>query len=326
MPKVLGMAYALPERRVDNAELSQMLEVATDELDRSVGVTSRRYAASGEGPSDLAMRAATGAVAEAGWDASAIEFLVFATMTPDVTFPGSGCYLQHKLKCGTIGALDIRAQCAGLLFGLDVADQFLRAGRYRTILLATGEVHSSGLDLSPAGAAVTPLFGDGAAVLALDADGDGIVATVVRTDASQYDRFWCEFPASRRTPTRFVASDLNERRHFPQIDAGYVRKSGREKLTSVVDEVLARGRLSRDEIRRFFFQHVFRDVAQESAAELGIVDRTSVGESDVAHVASASLAISLCRARERGEVGSGDLVCLATAGAGENWGAVILRL
>ena len=158
MPKIVGMGHFLPHRRVDNRELEKDLCLSAAEIERQTGVRSRCYADEGVGPSDLACEAAKIALDEAGLTSRDVEFVVFATMTPDVTFPGAGCYLQDKLGCGTVGALDLRAQCCGFLFALEVAEQFVGAGKYRRILVAAAEVHSSGLDFSPSGAQVTPLL------------------------------------------------------------------------------------------------------------------------------------------------------------------------
>ncbi|MGH7805086.1 MAG: 3-oxoacyl-ACP synthase III family protein [Candidatus Binatia bacterium] len=326
MPKILGMGYDLPERRVDNDELARELGLSSEEIGARSGVATRFYAAAGEGPSHFAARAASRALAEASLAATDLEFLIFATMTPDVTFPGAGCYLQHKLACDTIGALDVRAQCAGLVFALDVADRFLRSGQYRRVLVAGGDVHSSGLDFSPAGADVTPRYGDGAAVFVLGAEGDDILATAVHTDATEFDRFWCEFPSSRRLPVRFLPSDFAAGKYFPKIDEDYVRKSGLEKIPSVVDEALSLAKIGRGVVSRYVFQHVFPDVAERAAGALGVRDRAAVGGRDGGHVASASLGITLGREREAGRVRPGDVVCLATAGAGECWGAAVVRL
>ena len=328
MSQVLGMGYCLPERRVDNAELAKDLG-GTPEVSAAIescGVRSRHYADPGVGPSDLAKVAAAAAIARASLDSKDVEFLIFATMTPDVTFPGAGCYLQHKLGCATVGALDVRGQCAGFLFALDVANQFLAADAYRRILVAAGDVHSSGLDFSPRGASVTPLFGDGAAAVFIGADGDGILDVVVHTDATEFDRFWCEFPSSRRRPTRILPEDLSVGKQCPVIDAEYLRRDGSQQIVSAVREVIEKSGVEPSSIRRFFLQHVFRDVALAAANELGVADRTGVGGLDEGHVASASLPIALCRARDAGQVRSGDVVCLATAGAGMNWGAALLRL
>jgi len=322
------MGYCLPERRVENAELVRDLG-GSAEAEKAVaacGVRVRHYAGNGIGPSDLAKTAAGVALREASLDAQAVEFLIFATMTPDVTFPGAGCYLQDKLGCATVGSLDVRAQCSGFLFALDVADQFLTAGAYRRILIAAGDVHSSGLDFSPRGASVTSLFGDGAAAVLVGDEGDDVLAIVTHTDATEFERFWCEFPSSRRPPTRFLPEDLPLGKHYPKIDAEFVRRDGKEKIVSAVEEASQKAGIVRGDVRRFFLQHVFRDVAIDAAEALGVADRASVGGLEEGHIASASLPIALCRARERGEIRPGDVVCLATAGAGMNWSAALLRV
>ena len=320
------MGYRLPERRVENDALADKLGISAAEIERQSGVRSRHYAADGEGPSDLAKAAAEVALREAGLRASDVDFVIFATMTPDVTFPGSGCYLQDKLGCGTVGALDLRAQCAGFPFALTVAEQFLRAGTYRRILLAAGDVHSSGLDFSPRGATATPLFGDGAVAVVLNGEGEGIIDSVIHTDATRFEEFWCEFPSSRRLPTRFLPEDLSAAKQYPQLDAESVRRDGVSHIRSAVDELLAKtGHAPRD-VQRYFFQHVFRDVALAAADALGVRDRARVGGLEEGHIASASLPMALCRARADQDVRPGDLVCLATAGAGMNSGAALLRM
>jgi 3-oxoacyl-[acyl-carrier-protein] synthase-3 len=320
------MGHCLPERRVDNQELAGMIGSTPAEIEKRCGVRSRFFAAEGQGPSDLAKVAAESALEEAGIGATDIEFILFATMTPDVTFPGSGCYLQEKLGCSTIGALDLRAQCAGFLFALEVADQFLRAGAYRRLLIAAGDVHSSGLDFSARGAAVTPLFGDGAAVAVLDADGEGLVGSVIHTDASRFEEFWCEFPSSRRRPTRFLPQDLLLGNHYPRLDADAIRRDGERQIRSAVEEVLMQSKTRAEDVRRFFLQHIYRDAAQAAAQGLGVAARTTVGGLEEGHIASGSLPLALSRARQSGEVRTGDLVCLATAGSGANWGAALVRL
>lgn len=322
------MGHRLPERRVDNQELARLLGVDRSKLalaDRT-GPHSRFYARNGEGPSDLAAVAAASALREAGIGSGGVDFLIFATMTPDVTFPGSGCYLQHKLGCGTVGALDLRAQCSGFLFALEVADQFVRAGAYRCVLVAAADVHSSALDFSPGGVDVTPLFGDGAAACVVSDGGAEILEIVVHTDATDFDRFWCEFPSSRRRPTRFSTEDLAHKRHHPTLDREYLRRDGCERIRSAVAEVLSRSAMTPDRVAMFFLQHVYRETAMEAAEALGIANRATIGGRDEAHVASASLPIALCRARDSGAVKAGDLICLATAGAGLTSSAALLRL
>ncbi len=326
MPKILGMGAALPARRVDNAELGAQLGLGADEIEARCGVRSRFYAAPGEGPSELARRAAGSALQEAGMTPQDIQFLIFATMTPDVTFPGAGCFLQEKLGCTPIGSLDLRAQCAGFLFALEVASQFLQAGAYRRILLATGEVHSSSLDFSPRGADVTPLFGDGAATVVLGDEGDGLIETVIHSDGTNLERFWCEFPSSRRFPTRITIEDIRAGKQYPRIDSAQIQRDGIEQISAAILEIMEKSRIRRDQVARYFVQHLYPQASEEAARRLGIADRTTVTGRAEGHIASVSLPMALIRSRQAGEVRSGDVVCLAAAGAGENWGAALLRL
>src|SRR5262249_8439527 len=151
------------------------------------GVRRRHRAQPGDGPSDLGRQASLQALAAAGLGPEDVDLIVFATMTPDIAFPGSGCFLQHKLACRTVGALDIRAQCAGFLFALATGDRFVRAGAAERVLVVGAEVHTTALDYSPAGIDVTPRFGDGAGAVVLGpgaAAGDGprVLATVLHSD------------------------------------------------------------------------------------------------------------------------------------------------
>ncbi len=320
------MGHFLPRRRVGNQELGSDLGLSAAEIEQRTGVRSRHYADEGVGPSDLAYEAAKVALEEAGLTPRDVDLVIFATMTPDVSFPGSGCYLQHKLGCGTVGALDLRAQCCGFLFALEVADQFLRAGAYGRVLVAAGEVHSSGLDFSVSGADVTPLFGDGSAAVVVAAKGEGLLGSVIHTDATRFERFWCELPSSRRKVTRFVAADLPLGKHYPQLDAEAVRRDGLAHIRSAIEEALSGSGIPAQQVTRFFLQHVFRDTALAAASAIGVLDRTTIGGEEEGHVAAASLPIALCRARQNGEVKAGDIVCLATAGAGMNRAAAVLRL
>lgn len=325
MPGILTIAYELPSRRVTNEDLASSLGTSAEALERATGVALRHYAEPGEGPSDLARRASDRALRQVGLGPGDVELIVFATMTPDVTFPGAGCYLQDKLGCGTVGALDLRAQCGGFLFGLDVATQFLRAGLHRWILLATGEVHSTSLDFSPSGADVTPRFGDGAAVAVLGAERDSVVETVLHTDGREFDRFWCEYPSSRY-PSRMTPEAFRKGLHHPRIDVDRVRELGREQMHAAVEEVLERANVRREAVTRFFFHHLLPDVSESVADALGVPDRASVSGRSEGHIASASLPLDLARSREQGELAPGDLVCLATAGSGSVWGATLLRV
>jgi len=280
------------------------------------------------GPSDLAVPAARQAVREAGLTPEQVEFVIFATMTPDVTFPGAACYFQDKFGLGTVGALDVRGQCAGFLMGLMIADDYLRAGIYGTVLLAAGEVHSAGLDYSEAGEPVARLYGDGAAVTLLGARPDsGLEAVVCHSDGRHYQRFWIEYPSSRQHPLRVTVDDLREGKHFPRIDREHVERFGVERLPEVVREALRAAGASAEQIDCFILSHVLPEVVERSAAALAIPPaRWIAAGARHGHLTAAALPVALSEARTAGRIGTGARVCLAACGAGYAWGAAVLTV
>ncbi len=280
------------------------------------------------GPSTLAAEAARVACERAGLTASDFDFIVFATTTPDVTFPGSACYLQSQLECGTVPALDIRAQCAGFLFALAIAEKFVRSGQYRCVLVAGGEVFSSGVDYEwqPD---VARLFGDGAgvAVLGPGAGRERIEAVVTHSDGRRYRDFWCEYPASRQHPVRMTREDFGLGKHLPQIHPMRVAEFGREHIPRVVREALDRAGRTASEVDCFFISHVLPEVAEDAARALGLRgDVVTVPSARYGHLGAAALPVAVSDALSSGRVGSGATVCLAACGAGAAWGAAVIRL
>ncbi|GBD25751.1 3-oxoacyl-[acyl-carrier-protein] synthase 3 [bacterium HR30] len=280
------------------------------------------------GPSTLAARATSMAFERSGLRNEDIDFIIFATTTPDVTFPGSACFLQDQLQCGTVPALDIRAQCAGFLFALHVAERFLRAGQYRCILLAGGEVYSSMVDYERQ-PDVAQLFGDGAGVVILGPSGNeaGIEAVVTHADGSGHRAFWCEFPASRQHPHRVTREDFGLGRHLPRIDSQVVASFGREHLPHVVREVIERAGRRVSEIDGFVLSHVFPEVAQDAARVLGLPKESVwIPSEDYGHLGAAALPVAVSKLVETGSLGAGAVVCLAACGSGFAWGGAVLRV
>jgi 3-oxoacyl-[acyl-carrier-protein] synthase-3 len=279
------------------------------------------------GSSDLALPAARQALERAGATAADVDFLLFATMTADVTFPGSAVYLQDKLGCGTVGALDVRGQCCGFLMGLMVCESYVAGGVYERLLLAAAEVHSSGLDYSERGLAVASLYGDaGTATLIGPAD-TGIESVVCHTDGRFYDRFWCEYPASRQHPLRITRENVRAGGHFISIDRDSVSRFGREKLPEAMNEALQKSSTRSDAVDCFILSHVFPEVAEDAARSLHLPGSKvlNAGEKH-GHLTAATLPLALSEAMDAGRVGKGARVCLAASGAGFTWGASVLTL
>ena len=325
---VLGCGRHLPPRTVTNEELARDLGASGAQLTELTGVARRHHAADGEGPSHLAREAALAALAGAGLEPADVDLIVFATMTPDVAFPGSGCYLQHQLGCRTVGALDVRAQCAGFLFALATADRFVRAGAAARVLVAGAEVHSSALDYTPRAAAMTPYFGDGAGALVLGAArAPGVLAAVLHSDPDGLERFWCEFPASRHHPARMTREAYRTGRHYYQVDAAAMHAQARAALAGTTHEVLERAGVAADRVALFLVHYLDGRVAREAADAACLPRERVVATAEAAgHIAAAGIPIALADALAAGRVGKGDLVCCAAFGAGMSWGAALLQL
>ena len=325
---VLGCGRHLPARKVTGDELARDLGATAAELTERTGIALRHYAEPGVGPSDLARDAGAAALAAAGLQPADVDLIVFATMTPDIAFPGSGCFLQDKLGCGTVGAIDLRAQCAGFLYALATADRFVRAGAARRVLVATAEIHSTALDYSPRAADVTPWFGDGAAAVVVGpASAPGVVAVVLHNDPTDLERFWCEFPASRHYPTRMNREALEAGRHFYRFDPEAVHPQAEHALAEVTTEALERADVAADRVALYLMHYVDPRVARRAAERAGLpADRVVATAERAAHISSAGLPIALTDARASGRVSPGDLVCCAAFGAGMAWGAGVLRV
>ncbi|MDX2168711.1 MAG: 3-oxoacyl-[acyl-carrier-protein] synthase III C-terminal domain-containing protein [Deltaproteobacteria bacterium] len=296
--------------------------------DQAVGEVRRPVASDPLGPSDLALEPAGKALAQAGWAVGDLDLVLFATMTPDVTFPGAACFFQHKLQAGTVAAMDIRGQCAGFLMGLMIADAYLSAGIYRRILLAAGEVHSSGLDYSERGIATAELYGDGAAVVALAGrDGAGLEAVVCHSDGRHHEKFWIEYPSSRQHPLRVTVEDLRAGKHYPRIDRDHVAAFAAEQLPAVVREAVGRAGGGLESIDAFVISHILPGVAERAAGALGLsADRVVDAGAAHGHLTAATLPVALSEGLASGRLARGARVCVAACGAGYAWGAAVLRL
>jgi 3-oxoacyl-[acyl-carrier-protein] synthase-3 len=324
----LGWGSELPATTITNEDLAQTLGGDAAALEAATGVRVRRRAAPGTGPSDLATAAARRALAAAGMTPEDVDLIIFATMTPDVAFPGAGCFLQDKLACRTVGALDIRAQCSGFLAALATADAFVRADRARRVLVCCGEVHSSALDYTPRAASVTPRFGDGAAAVLLGpGEPSAVRSCILHNDPAGLERFWCEYPASRHLPTRLNRAQFDAGRHYPVCDAPGLAAQARDAMAAVTGEALAAAGIAVDAVSLFLLHYVDPRVAREAGLRAGLpVERTLATAEAAGHVSAAGLPIAIAQRLSDGRLRRGDLVCCAAFGAGIAWGGAVLRV
>lgn len=325
---ILGVGAHLPGPIVGNDVLAPSLGTTSGDILGRTGITGRHYVAPGLGPSDLGCEASRVALEKAGLGPDTIDLIVFATMTPDVAFPGSGCYLQDKLGCGTVGAVDLRAQCAGFLYSLATADRFVRAGAAKCALVVGAEVHSTALERAPRALAATPVFGDGAGAVLLGASGSpGVLAACLRNDPTDLERFWCEFPASRNYPARMTREALREGLHYYHLDPSKVHPQAEETLVEISGEVLGTAGVSPGAVALAIVHYFDPRVARRAAGRAGLAeDRTVAPAERFGHVAGGGIPIALAEAFDRGQVGRGDTVLCLAFGAGMAAAGVALRL
>jgi 3-oxoacyl-[acyl-carrier-protein] synthase-3 len=327
---LLGTGAVLPPRTVTNDELAASLAVDARALAERTGVVRRHWVEPGLGPSDLGRDASAVALAAAGLAPTDVDLIVFATMTPDIAFPGSGCFLQDKLGCDTVGALDVRAQCAGFVFALETADRFVQAGSATRVLVVGAEVYSTALELAPRAAGVTPRFGDAGGAVVLGppgAGGGGILATVLHTDPTGYERFWCEFPSSRNYPARMEMSHYEAGRHFYVLDAPALDAEAEPALSALVGDVLARAGLRPDDVDLCLAHYLDPRVARRAAIAGGVTaDRVVATAEAAGHLGAAGIPLALDGAVRSGRVGPGAIVCCIAFGAGISSAAAVIRL
>lgn len=328
---ILGVGHYAPSRVVTNDDLAKMFATSDEWIQQRTGIRERRFIEhDGIGASDLAVPAVQMACERAGCDAKEIDAIIFATLSPDVFFPGSGCFLQRKLGLGQVPALDIRNQCSGFLYGLSIADAWIRAGMYKRVALVGAEVHSTGIDLSDEGRDVAVLFGDGAgaAILGPTEDPERCVQSVViHADGSGAEDLWMEAPSSRRSPHRITHEMLDARLHYPRMNGKQVFRWATEKMPAASRDALAAAGKSREDVDLFVPHQANLRINEFVARKLDIPMEKVVTTIDrFGNTTAASIPLSLSEAIGDGRAKPGSLLLFAAFGSGYTWGAGVARL
>lgn len=330
--RIAAIDAELGSETLDDAALADRLGKDITDVSRLSRGLVRASAPDGEGPTALAGRAATRLLDSTGVGRDQVGMVVFATTTPDLTFPGSACLLQANLglPAGT-ACLDVRSQCTGFLSALDVARRFVACGTYEQILVAAGDVPTHILRYDGRDADLAVLTGDGAAVALVDAGGETgrVLSCVAKIDGRRYRQFWCEFPASRFVRRRGVARGERVNHDafesgavYPQVDFAALRETAINELPRAFDNALGDARL--DHVDVAIVAHISPSVEDELRAALA----PRVGsffKRRAAYAFGSTLPLALADAVRTGELKAGQTIAIATAGAGASWGAAVLR-
>ncbi|MGA2066509.1 MAG: beta-ketoacyl-ACP synthase III [Thermoguttaceae bacterium] len=327
---ILGTGCYLPPRVVTNFDVMQMMETSDEFIVQRTGVRRRRYAPPEMAASDLAALACRAAVADAGLELSQIDMLVMNTITPDHADPGCACFLQAKLGLPGIPVYDIKQQCAGLLYGLSLADHFIRAGTCRHVLVACSEVLSTRIDGSYEGRNIAVLLGDGAGAVVVGPSPDGrrgILSTILHADGRNAKALYTAAPGSGLGRKEHITKeDIDAGRVHFRMDGKAVFENGVEKMSAAVLESLRTAGLTLEDIDLLVPHQANLRMLEAIVERVGIPrQRVYVNVEEYGNIASASLPIALDESRRRGMLPAGGLALLVAFGSGFVWGSVLLR-
>jgi 3-oxoacyl-[acyl-carrier-protein] synthase III len=342
--RIAGIGMYVPKNVVTNQDLTKFMETSDEWIQERTGIKERRYAdRTGETTTTMAVTAAAIAIERAGITAQDIDFIVFATLSPDYYFPGCGVLVQRALKMKEIGALDIRNQCSGFVYAISVADQFIKSGMYKNILVIGSEKHSFGLDFSTRGRNVSVIFGDGAGAVVLQATpeaGKGILSTHLHSDGESAEMLamynpgthanhWGQFADfnNGENGDMFMShAMIDNAQNYPNMDGPAVFKKAIVKFPEVIMEALAANQLTTADINLLIPHQANLRIAQFVQQKLALRDDQVYNNiQQYGNTTAASVPIALCEAWEKGLVKDGDLVCLAAFGSGFTWASALLR-
>jgi 3-oxoacyl-[acyl-carrier-protein] synthase-3 len=328
---ILGIGHYVPSKVVTNDDLAKLMKTTDEWIQQRTGIKERRFIEhSGIGASDLAVPASKMALEHAGLEAKDIDAIIFATLSPDHNFPGSGCFLGHKLGLPGVPALDVRNQCSGFLYGLSIADAWVRAGVYKNILLVGAEVHSTGVELADRGRDVAVLFGDGAGAAIIGPakeEGSGLKALEIHADGAGAKDLWLEAPASAYSPNRLTHEMIDEGKHFPAMNGKQVFRWATEKMPEVSKAVMDEAKLTADQIDLFVPHQANLRINQFVCQKLGIPEAKTVANIEkYGNTTAATIPLGLSEAWREGRCRRGSNVLMAAFGSGFTWGAAILTL
>ena len=343
--KIAGVGYYVPKNVYTNQDLTRFMETSDEWIQERTGIRERRFADRlGETTTTMAIAAAEIAMERAGVTARDIDFIVFATLSPDYYFPGCGVLLQREMGMREIGALDVRNQCSGFVYALSVADQFIRTGTYKNILVVGSEKHSFAMDFETRSRNISVIFGDGAGAVVLqpttEAQG-GILSTHLHSDGADAESLAMFYPGSHANkwlPDKspfpeqelgglFLTTDqLENGGALPYMDGPAVFKKAIVKFPEVIREALTANGLNVKDIDLLIPHQANLRISQYVQQTLGLRDDQVFNNiQKYGNTTAASVPIALCEAWEKGKVNPGDLICLAAFGSGFTWASALIR-
>ena len=330
--KISGLGYYVPQNIVTNDDLSKIMDTNDEWIQERTGIKERRHIIRGEDTTtSMGVKAAEIAIQRANVAKEDIDFVIFATLSPDYYFPGPGVLVQRDLGLKTVGALDVRNQCSGFVYAISIADQYIKTGMYKNILVIGSEVHSTGLDMSDKGRGVSVIFGDGAGAAVLSREEDlnkGILSTHLHSEGQHAEELSLIAPGmGKRWVTDIIAdNDPNDESYFPYMNGQFVFKNAVVRFSEVINEGLQANDLQISDINLLVPHQANLRISQFIQQKFKLSDDQVFNNiMNYGNTTAASIPIALTEAWEKGKIKSGDLVVLAAFGSGFTWGSVVIR-
>jgi len=325
--KIAGIGAYVPEKVVTNHDLEKMMDTSDEWIVERTGIRERRWVDKPMGASDLAVPASVEAIEMAGLKKEDIDMIIFATLNPDYSMPGSSSLLQAKLGLAGVPTLDIRVQCSGFVYGLAIADSFIKSGFYKNILLVGSEVQSVGLNLTTEGRDVAVLFGDGAgaAVVTRSEDDSRILFYHLGGDGKYAKELWCEAPVGFQIP-RISKKMIDEGRHFPKMNGRQVFKHAVTIFPRIVKIAMESQGWNIEDVDLIIPHQANLRITEALARSLGVgLDKVYSNIHKYGNTTAASIPLAICDALKEGKIKKGSNLILAAFGSGFTWGSVAIR-
>ena len=330
--KITGLGFYVPENVVTNDDLSKIIDTNDEWIQERTGIQERRHIIKGQDTTtSMGVKAAKIAIERSELSNDDIDFVVFATLSPDYYFPGPGVLVQRDLGLRTVGALDVRNQCSGFVYALSVADQYIKTGMYKNILVIGSEIQSTGLDMTSRGRGVSVIFGDGAGAAVLSREEDltkGILSTHLHSEGQHAEELVVKAPGmGGRWITDIIAdNDPNDESYFPYMNGQFVFKNAVVRFSEVINEGLQANNLEVSDIDMLIPHQANLRIAQFIQKKFGLSDDQVFNNiQKYGNTTAASIPIALTEAWEQGKIKSGDTVVLAAFGSGFTWASAIIK-
>tara|TARA_B100000676_G_C18052885_1_gene832360 strand:+ start:760 stop:1767 length:1008 start_codon:yes stop_codon:yes gene_type:complete len=329
---IKGIGYYVPENIVKNKDLEKIMDTSDEWIQERTGIRERRWVLenSDESTSSMGTEAAKKAIDNAGISPDQIDFIIFATLSPDYFFPGSGVLIQRNLGLKEVGALDIRNQCSGFIYALSIADQYIKSGMYKNILIVGSELHSGGLEKSTRGRNVSVIFGDGAGAVILQASDDlekGIMSTHLHSEGKYAEELAVISPATKKWIDKLVEDpDEDGSSYAPYMNGNFVFKNAVIRFMEVINEALVKNNLTKEDIDLLIPHQANLRISQFVQKQLALPNEKVYNNiMKYGNTTAASIPIALAEAIEKDMLNEGDVLCLAAFGSGFTWGSALIR-